>query len=69
MCSVDGKALCLICSESTAVLKEYNISTLKDKDKEQRQVQNRVGALRREKVATLKRWLQSQQIIFRKHSN
>jgi hypothetical protein len=50
--SMNGKALCLICSKSIVVLKEYNIarhynSMHKEKYK------HCVSALRREKVAAL----------------
>jgi hypothetical protein len=45
----NGKVLCLICSESFAVLKEYNIARqydLKHKEK----YKNCVGAVQKEKV-------------------
>jgi hypothetical protein len=51
--SMNGKALCSICSESTAVLKECNIVRhYNSKHKEKHK--NRVHALRTEKAATLK---------------
>jgi hypothetical protein len=59
---MNRKAVCLIFSKSTAVLKEYNIATLKFKA--QRKVQICVGTLRREK------WeLELQQNVFRKQSS
>jgi hypothetical protein len=52
--SVNGKSLCLICSESMAVLKEYAIGrhcSCRHKEK----YKNYVGAPRRERVAALKK--------------
>jgi hypothetical protein len=45
---MDRKASCLICSESIAILKEYNIARHKEKYKKL------VGALRREVVLSRK---------------
>jgi hypothetical protein len=46
---MNGKALCLICSENTVVLKEYNAARhYNSKHKENHK--NCVGALRTEKV-------------------
>jgi hypothetical protein len=64
---MNGKALCLICSESI-VLKEYNI-TRHYHSKHKEKYKNCVGALRREKVVALQKVLQSQQNISRKQSN
>jgi hypothetical protein len=49
---MNWKALCLICSESISVLKEYNIArNYNSKHKEN--YTNLVGALRREKMVAL----------------
>jgi hypothetical protein len=65
---MNGKALQFICSGSTAVLKEYNIARHYN-SKHKEKYENCVGALRREKVAALKRGHESQQNVFRKQSN
>jgi hypothetical protein len=65
--SMNRKALFLICSESIAVLKEYNTAShynLKHKEK----YKNCVRVRRQEKVVALSR-LESQQNVFRKQSN
>jgi hypothetical protein len=66
--SVIGKAACLICSESIAVLKEYNIVRLYN-SKHEGKYKICDGALRRENVAGLDMGVESQKIIFRKQSN
>jgi len=62
------KALCFICSESVAVLKEYNFARLYN-SKHKEKYKPSVGALRRDRMAALKRSLESQQNVFRKQSN
>jgi hypothetical protein len=62
-----GKALCLICSESIAVLKNITLPGIAIRSTK-KSTQN-VGALKREKVAALKMGLESQQNVFRKQSN
>jgi hypothetical protein len=60
-----NKALCLICNETIAVLKEYNIK----RHYETKHFQNHskyTGSLRTEKFEALKRGLQSQQYLFMK---
>jgi hypothetical protein len=52
--SVNGKFLCLICSECTAFLKEYNIATHYS-SKHKLKYANCVDALRREGVVGLRR--------------
>jgi len=48
---MNGKVLCLICSESIAILKEYNIARHYN-SKHKQKYKNCTGALRREKVGT-----------------
>ncbi|CAG9784982.1 unnamed protein product [Diatraea saccharalis] len=60
-----NKALCLICNETIAVLKEYNIK----RHYESNLLQNYskyTGSLRTEKFEALKRGLKSQQSLFTK---
>jgi hypothetical protein len=65
---VNGKSLCLICSESRAVLKEYAIGRhCSCKHKES--YKNCVGASRRERVAALKKGGLSEKNITRKQSS
>jgi hypothetical protein len=49
---MDGRALCLICTEGIAVLKEYNIARYYS-SKHKERCRNFVGALRTEKVSAL----------------
>ncbi|GFS59140.1 general transcription factor II-I repeat domain-containing protein 2 [Trichonephila inaurata madagascariensis] len=60
-----NKALCLICNETIAVLKEYNIK----RHYESKHLQNYskyTGSLRTEQFEALKRGLKSQQSLFTK---
>jgi hypothetical protein len=64
---MNGKALCLICSESITVLKECNITGHYDlKHKEKYKIC--VDTQRREKVTAVKRGFESQLKVFRKQS-
>jgi hypothetical protein len=65
---MNRKALFLIRSEISAVLKEYNIARhYSSKHKEK--CENCIGALRRDKVAALKSELEAQNNVLMKQSN
>ncbi|UYV66586.1 EPM2AIP1 [Cordylochernes scorpioides] len=63
--SISNKALCLICNESIAVLKEYNMKRHYE-TKHSQNYSKYTGIVRTEKFEALKRGLKSQQSLFTK---
>jgi hypothetical protein len=57
--------LCLICNESVAVLKDYNIAGHYN-SKHREKYETFVSAVRRKEVVAFRRGLESQQNVFRK---
>jgi hypothetical protein len=66
--SMNGKDLCLIFSGSIAVSEEHNIAR-QQYSRHKQKYKNCVNALRRQKVAALKRRQESEQDVFRRCSN
>jgi hypothetical protein len=65
---MNAKAMCLICSENIATLRESNIARHYN-SKHNEKYKTYLGAMRRKKVVALKTGLESQQNVFRKQSN
>lgn len=61
-----NKPVCLICTESMAVMKEYNLKRHFDSKHAQTETGRLTGQLRTDKIATLKKCLGNQQSIFTK---
>jgi hypothetical protein len=65
--STDRKDLCLICNETITILKVYN--TARHHNSKHKEAQKLLCALRRGKVTTLRRVLESQHNFFRKETS
>jgi hypothetical protein len=66
---MNGKALRLICGGCITVLKAHNIASRHYNLKQKEKYRNCTNALRRQKVVTLKRELESRQNVIRKQSS
>jgi hypothetical protein len=63
LCFCEWEFLCLICSEGIDVLEEYSIARHNNSKHKEKYI-NFIGVMRREKLAVLKRELESQENFF-----